>query len=154
VAIEEAARIAAHDKAALHVLHAFDAPWHALHWRAPTIGTDPAFQKQYRAALERRLDAFTREMKGDVATVKPKLALVDLKGHRSAIVEYAQEVGADLIVLGTRGKSNVRDLLLGSTAEKVLRDTLCSMLAIKPEGFENPLAKGEGQPPSEERIEV
>jgi hypothetical protein len=60
-------------------------------------------------------------------------------------VQYAQGVGADLIVLGTRGRTNLRDLLLGSTAEKVLRDSVCSVLAVHPEGFSHPIGTNEGE---------
>jgi nucleotide-binding universal stress UspA family protein len=41
-------------------------------------------------------------------------------------------VGADLTVLGTRGKTNLRDMLLGSAAERVLAESRCSVLAVKP----------------------
>jgi len=132
-ALDQAARIATQDSAELHVLHAFRAPWHDLHYRAPTLGTDPAFQTQYRAGLERRLHAFAAELGRETGFLKPTFALIDDAGHRSAIVDYATRVDADLVVLGTRGRSNLRDILLGSTAEKVLRDSPCSVLAIRPE---------------------
>jgi len=32
----------------------------------------------------------------------------------------------------TRGRSNLRDVVLGSTAEKILRDSVCAVLAVKP----------------------
>jgi nucleotide-binding universal stress UspA family protein len=41
-------------------------------------------------------------------------------------------MGADLIVLGTRGHTNLRDVLLGSTAERALSESTCSILAVKP----------------------
>ncbi|MBM4361664.1 MAG: universal stress protein, partial [Deltaproteobacteria bacterium] len=39
---------------------------------------------------------------------------------------------ADLVVLGTRGRTNLRDLFLGSTAERVVRECPCSVLAVPP----------------------
>jgi nucleotide-binding universal stress UspA family protein len=41
-------------------------------------------------------------------------------------------VGADLIAIGTRGRTNLRDVVLGSTAEKLLRDSPCAVWASKP----------------------
>ena len=38
-------------------------------------------------------------------------------------------------MLGTKGKTNLKYVLLGSTAERVLRDVPCSVLAIKPPEF-------------------
>jgi nucleotide-binding universal stress UspA family protein len=37
-----------------------------------------------------------------------------------------------VVVLGTRGRTNLRDVVLGSTAEKVLRDSLIAVWACKP----------------------
>lgn len=51
-----------------------------------------------------------------------------------AALNHAQ-LHADLIVLGTKGKTNLKYVLLGSTAERLLRDVPCSVLAIKPPGF-------------------
>jgi nucleotide-binding universal stress UspA family protein len=47
------------------------------------------------------------------------------------IVRHAAESGADLIVMGTQGRTGVDRLLLGSVAEKVLRDATCSVLVVK-----------------------
>lgn len=132
VALERAATIAAHDGAALHVLHAFQPPWRQLHYRAPTPEADPHFQQQYRAGLDRRLVAFAGTLGERVSSLKPTFEVADCGGHRSGIVDAAARVGADLIVLGTRGRSTLRDLLLGSTAEKVLRESRCSVLAVRP----------------------
>lgn len=55
------------------------------------------------------------------------IALTELKHH---IVEYTREIGADLIVLGTRGRTNLRYVMAGSTAERLLRELPCSVLAV------------------------
>ena len=47
------------------------------------------------------------------------------------IVRYAAEAGMDLIVMGTQGRTGMERLLLGSVAEKVLRDATCSVLVVK-----------------------
>jgi len=47
------------------------------------------------------------------------------------ICETAQEVHADLIVLGTHGRTGLRHVLLGSTAERVLTMAPCPVLAIR-----------------------
>jgi len=147
LALDQAARVATQDGAALHVLHVFDAPWHQLHYRAPTPEADPHFQQQYKAGLERRLNTFAGQLGREIDYLRPVFALFDYRGHRSGIVEYADQVGADLIVLGTRGRTNFRDVLMGSTAEKALRDSKCSVLAVKPESFSNPPATGETEAP-------
>ena len=57
-----------------------------------------------------------------------------LHEHQSygcGIVEFATSHDAALIVFGALGTSNLRDMLLGSTAERVFRETPCSVLAIR-----------------------
>src|SRR5919205_1031756 len=52
------------------------------------------------------------------------------------IVRYATDAGMDLIVMGTHGRTGVERLLMGSVAEKVLRDASCSVLVVKlPKGI-------------------
>jgi nucleotide-binding universal stress UspA family protein len=47
------------------------------------------------------------------------------------IVRYARDASADLIVMGTHGRTGVDRLLMGSVAEQVLRDAPCSVLIVK-----------------------
>jgi hypothetical protein len=47
------------------------------------------------------------------------------------IVEVAQETVADLIVMGTHGRTGLGRLLLGSVAERVLRTAPCPVLTLK-----------------------
>ena len=49
----------------------------------------------------------------------------------SEIVRYGRDAGIDVIVMGTHGRTGVERLLLGSVAEKVLRDAPCSVLVVK-----------------------
>jgi nucleotide-binding universal stress UspA family protein len=54
------------------------------------------------------------------------------------IIRYARDVGMDLIVMGTHGRTGTERLLLGSVAEKVMRDGPCSVLVVKlPKGVPN-----------------
>jgi nucleotide-binding universal stress UspA family protein len=132
IALEAAASVATRDGAELHVLHVFDAPWREFHYRAPTAEADPHFVQQFRQGLDGRLRTFAGELGHEISFLKPVFAVVDHGGHRSGITEYAHRIGADLIVLGTRGHASLRELLLGSTAERALRDSSCSVLAIRP----------------------
>jgi nucleotide-binding universal stress UspA family protein len=50
----------------------------------------------------------------------------------AAIVAAAKEYQADLIVMGTHGRTGLTRLLLGSVAEHVLRHAACPVLTVKP----------------------
>jgi nucleotide-binding universal stress UspA family protein len=52
----------------------------------------------------------------------------------SEILDYAREHSADLIVVGTHGRSGVVHMLLGSVAEKVVRKADCPVLTVGPRG--------------------
>jgi nucleotide-binding universal stress UspA family protein len=52
------------------------------------------------------------------------------------IVRVAQETHCDLIVIGTHGRTGLSRVLMGSVAEKVLRQAPCPVLAVKTP-FEN-----------------
>ena len=47
----------------------------------------------------------------------------------------AHHLNADLIAMGTVGRSGIKGLFLGNTAEKVLGTCDCSILTVKPDGF-------------------
>jgi universal stress protein A len=48
------------------------------------------------------------------------------------IIDAAKELGSDLIILGTHGRTGVERLLMGSTAEKVVRRAGCPILIVRP----------------------
>ena len=50
------------------------------------------------------------------------------------IVAVAEEVGADLIVLGTHGRKGLDKILFGSVAEKVIKTAKLPVLSMRPEG--------------------
>lgn len=48
------------------------------------------------------------------------------------LVAYAEDAGVDLVVIGTHGRDGVRRRLLGSVAERVVRDAPAPVLTVKP----------------------
>ncbi|HUG17887.1 MAG TPA: universal stress protein [Planctomycetaceae bacterium] len=63
-----------------------------------------------------------------------------LKGTAGAeIARLAQTENADLIVMGTICRGGIEGLLIGNTAETVLDQVDCSVVALKPRGFVSPV---------------
>jgi nucleotide-binding universal stress UspA family protein len=61
-----------------------------------------------------------------------KTELIDSQmSVEGAIVEYAENNGIDLIILGTRGRSGIKKLLLGSVASGVISYATCPVIVVK-----------------------
>lgn len=82
-----------------------------------------------RTSAERKMATFV--------SAKP----LDEVGCRSAvlhgrpferIIQRAREWAADLVVMGTVGRDGIAGLLIGNTAERVLRSGPCSVLTVRP----------------------
>jgi len=139
VALQQAARVALQDGAALIALHVFRAPWNRYHYRAPTPQVTPDLEFQFRNLLQRQLEEFAGTVEDGMTCLNPTYKVFDSSSYGDGIMQFAKDVDADLVVLGTRGATNLRYMLWGSTAERVVRSTPCSILAVKPPGFEHPL---------------
>lgn len=59
------------------------------------------------------------------------------------IPAFVAEQHPDLLVMGTVARSGVAGILMGNTAEQVLERVSCSVLAVKPPGFETPIRTAE-----------
>lgn len=53
------------------------------------------------------------------------------------IMEYADEIAADLIIMGSHGRTGLEHMLLGSVAEEVVRRASAPVLTISPQGLQS-----------------
>jgi nucleotide-binding universal stress UspA family protein len=81
-----------------------------------------------RVGAERQLNRLVA--KGRRAGVRIK-SLVVLGSPYEDIVRAAKRTGADLLVLGTHGRTGLTKVLLGSVAERVLRTASCPVLTVR-----------------------
>jgi universal stress protein E len=133
VALERAIRTAAQDSAALHVVHVFYGPWNRPHYWEPAWPVKSEVRTEYTAGVEKKLKEFCEPLRHELEYLKAQMHVIDHPGsHGVAIGEFVRRQGADLVVLGTRGRTNLRDMIIGSTAERVVRDVPCSILAVRP----------------------
>lgn len=58
---------------------------------------------------------------------------------RDALPPLAARLGPDLVVMGTVGRTGLRGLIMGNSAETILQSVNCSVLAVKPDGFVSPV---------------
>ncbi len=145
--MELASSLAVSEFAQLHVVNA----WEAIGESAMRHG---AFMLQpkdkvnaYVEAIRQRhaelLDALMQETGAKLGPdamdyIKPQPHL--LKGSaRNEVPALAKRLQVDCIVMGTVARTGVRGFTMGNTAETILEQLDCSVLAIKPPGFETPV---------------
>lgn len=109
--------------ATLHVVHVPESPfWYGSH--AATI----LYLEQAQKEGERQLaDTEQQLMHSGVKGVEIR-QVVGIPSEQ--ITKAAQDSGADLVVVGTRGRTGLDVILLGSTAERVIKGAPCPVLAI------------------------
>ena len=116
----------------LHVLHAAEYP--ELDYMFPA-----------GVSVEKK-DEYQREAEGHI---QKQLASVDLSPPAQlhlvseppdvAIMNYAKQKGVDLIIMGTVGRTGIAGFITGNTVERLLPQITCSLLAVKPVGFQSPV---------------
>lgn len=95
----------------------------------PAVPTDDGavgfirLQEDTEKAARRRLESLARELSCR--------AMVRIGAPAREITSYAGEMNADLIVIGTHGRSRLSRALLGSVAEQVIRHAGCPVFVIR-----------------------
>lgn len=135
--LQLAANMAREVKGELHIVHA----WHLYGERyVHMLGwTEPEIQKAKRLEKEQHIKYFDALLgQVDIADLKPHLHLVE--GYPDeCIAELILAQDIDLLVMGTVCRTGIAGFLIGNTAEEVLNQVDCSVLTLKPEGFETPV---------------
>lgn len=109
--------------AEMHVVHVGYMP--IIYTEAP-IDWGEVLESQRRAVWANLAEAMAGS---DVSIEK-----VDLEGYPpDVLVSYANEVGADLLVVGTRGRGELTSLILGSTSHRAIHLATCDVLVVKAE---------------------
>lgn len=137
--LELADSIAKRDNAQLHVVSVWDM-WmeQALRRRAGDAEVDAAVAKR-EAEARSDLNGLLQQHSINLADVQVHLH----HGQAStSILRVAEEVEADLVVMGTVCRTGVAGFLIGNTAETLLSKLTCSVLAVKPKNFQSPVAIG------------
>lgn len=130
LAVDAAAVLARQIGAKITLVHVHDPD--AL--RPPaTIGWSPEQKKGLEEEVAKAVDQSFAALKKD------KLEGVDIAdtvvlhapSPAGAICSYAEKIEADLIVIGTHGRTGLKHLLIGSVAERVVRHAPCPVLTLR-----------------------
>ncbi len=134
-AVREGLKIAQQADAEFHLLHIVDSKDvpEDLISRVPK---GSSLRQEINEEATRRLDEFLASLSIDRSRIQSHLSWGT---PWQEIRRIAKHQAAELIVIGTVGRSGIKGLLLGNTAERVLDTCDCSILTVKPEGFVSPI---------------
>jgi nucleotide-binding universal stress UspA family protein len=124
-ALEHAAHLAAHYGATLTVLYVYPLQANVLP-PVDTGGVPPAYTVEDVKGFQRSLEQFVADVKHPVTTLAVEGPVV------SEILDQADRLEADLIVVGTHGRTGFERAFLGSVAERVLGRSPRPVLVVPP----------------------
>jgi len=128
------------DTAALHA-RAFGAKVTLVHAFDPSPYVPPVAVPGPTDLLESAAKEVSRSV-GEALEAEAKRALEGLEVETAvlrhhaagvAIVDHAKDVGADLIIVGSHGRTGLARVFLGSVAERVVRHAPCAVLVVRQE---------------------
>ncbi len=131
--LEHAVSLARALGARLSVLHV----WHmegeeVLRGRAFTAAARRAIDEEKAGETERRRRALASVVEPFLGFGVEIATLVEEGPVATTVVEVAEREGADLIAIGSHVRSHLEGLLLGSTAEAILRLVRTNLLVVRP----------------------
>ncbi len=121
-ALDHAAAIAHRDQARLTVLYVFV---NLASMDVPPLVLSPADRERIQVDLQRMCAKIPPAVPVD-------LRILEAESVQRTILAERDGMGADLLVIGTHGRSGVRHLILGSVTEKVIRHAKCPTLVVPP----------------------
>lgn len=145
--LELASSVALAESGDLHIGHAWDAIGENHMRYGALVDTSEDEVKAYVEQVGQLHNANLQSLLRDMAAGESRDALDYLKPQthlvkgwaRKVIPLLAKEIEADLAVMGTVGRTGVPGFIMGNTAETILNQIECSVLAIKPPGFVTPV---------------
>ncbi len=130
--VEQAIRVAQQDGALLHLLHVFSAASKGTNY-VPRPSTED--QQQLSESPSERMQRALQPFESEMRALQVKTHVVENAHESDGIVHFIEDSEADLVVVGTRGRTGMRAILFSTVAERIVRKSPCSVLAVKPDDF-------------------
>lgn len=143
--LEIAASLALSDFATLHILHAWEALAERMLVSRSGMSSEGItnYVGRENARHREKLYLLAEELRGWIGkeaydSLSPRRHLPE-GSAKKVIAPLAVQLRADLVVMGTVARTGISGLFIGNTAEAILDQLRCSVLAIKPPGFKTPV---------------
>ncbi|GJL73239.1 MAG: universal stress protein [Nitrosomonas sp.] len=134
---------------ALDIVHVWEAPFEmkVRSWSDNPREAGMAYVEGERSRHENAINRLGKQLKDQIGPeayghLSPEFHL--RRGAPStAIPQTVRQLQADLVVMGTVARTGIAGWLIGNTAEAILEQLQCSVLAVKPLGFVSPVKLSE-----------
>jgi len=144
--LEMSSSLALSESSELHIVHAWCFAGEDLFRSARTGFSDAevdAMVDEEASARRRWLENLVKTYgskadKNAIDILEPQLHLIQGRA-RQVVPAKANELAADLVVMGTVARTGIAGFFMGNTAENILTQLDCSVLTIKPPGFISPV---------------
>ena len=101
---------------------------------APTFGSEKYLEEKNEAEklMNKIRERFRLKVNDNTKFKEPKTEIVEgVKSVATTIMEYAESENIDLIIIGSRGRTGFKKLLLGSVSSNVMKNAHCAVLVIR-----------------------
>ncbi len=126
LAIKHGAFLAQYTKGEVYLVHVISKHWEKFNVFTPSITLDNL--EKASSAVQNKLDELASDIKKDYGV--EVTTVVNTGNPTTEIINFAKEIDADLIVMGTHGYSAWEDLTIGSNALKVITKSPCPVMTM------------------------
>lgn len=126
------------DAGELHVVNAWQLYGESTMQSSAFLQIDPVEVERRRELVRVAHEEAVESLVAKRGT-EPWVVHVEAGDPRHMIEELIRRLHVNLVVMGTIGRSGISGLVMGNTAERVLADLRCSVVAVKPPGFVSPI---------------
>jgi nucleotide-binding universal stress UspA family protein len=116
----------------IHVVHAYHVPFEGFVSPAPSARRESDHRREFRERANAGLAALLGRYEGSGVRWKKSVSAGDA---RALIYDEVIRIRADVVALGTHGRSGLAHVLVGSVAEWVLASAPCDALVARPARF-------------------
>lgn len=130
-ALDYAARMAKQFNAELRLVHAYTDPLAFVPFSRPNTAGPPTADRAVIESAQRHREKQIRRLQDMCAGHGVDAKVDEKEGEpRRVILDAAKELNADLIIMGTHGRSGAARMLMGSVAERIVRSSPCPVLVV------------------------
>lgn len=111
----------------VHLLHVIELPVMHDTMMMPEFSFEASLLKELNEHAETRFKKLHEEFVSD----KPVITKIQFGNTSMMIMEYIEDEGIDLVVMGTKGASGIREIFIGSNAERIVRGASCPVITVR-----------------------